>query len=552
MENKIFNVASYKRKETLLKTIESVYNYADEINISLNLYDEIPHQLIDNKIKIFITDNSLGDAFKFINLENSNGYFFTIDDDLIYSKEYVDLMIDGVEKYNRKKIVTLHGRYYEKFPIKSYYKSYSKFYHCLHNLNNDEKVHIGGTGVMCFHTDTIKIPINYFKLPNMADIWVGKYSYENNIDIICLKHNKVIEYQKVKTTIYDESVKNDYNQTKLINLTFYEKILSIIIPTYKNPNYLNEALESILKNNNFFEILVGIDGCEETLNYIKDKEFDSRIRFFYFNKNFGPYIVRNTLATLATTENILFFDSDDIMIDGMIDDISNILNDTQFVKPMYIEFTDNLPKLKKTNLFGEGVFAIKKDLFLSMNGFEPWKVSADSEFMSRLYKNNIQFKYTNTPSFYRRIHNNSLTQNPETNLSSKLRHNYSRIINSKSNFGPLSKLHIEDYIEITPSFIPSFTPSISEKRKETALNTLSKVLSLGKKYIPPPGTNSTSDDVIITTNENIENNNKPKKQREFKKPIQYAENSLVKLNMIKKRKKNQDIPNIFSNKGTKR
>ncbi len=42
MDKIIYNVASYKRGDTLIKTIESIYNQCDIINVTLNDYDEIP------------------------------------------------------------------------------------------------------------------------------------------------------------------------------------------------------------------------------------------------------------------------------------------------------------------------------------------------------------------------------------------------------------------------------------------------------------------------------------------------------------------------------
>jgi hypothetical protein len=35
-----------------------------------------------------------------------------------------------------------------------------------------KQVNILGTGTIAFHTDTIKLSIDDFKLPNMADIWL--------------------------------------------------------------------------------------------------------------------------------------------------------------------------------------------------------------------------------------------------------------------------------------------------------------------------------------------------------------------------------------------
>jgi len=218
----IYNISSFNRKETLLKTIDSIFNQSDIINISLNSYDDIPIELYDKKIKIFITDNEKGDAYKFINLENSNGYYFTIDDDIIYPNDYSKYLIEKVEKYNRKSIISLHGRSFNSFPINSYYKSPGKRIHCLHESLNDEVVQFGGTGVMCFHTDLLKLNINYFEYPNMADIWIGKYAIENNIDIVCVEHKKdFLKYQDVvEDTIYSTFQNNDRIQTTLVNSIF--------------------------------------------------------------------------------------------------------------------------------------------------------------------------------------------------------------------------------------------------------------------------------------------------------------------------------------------
>jgi hypothetical protein len=188
--------------------------------------EEIPNFLHHNKINLFFTDNSIGDAFKFLNLEKVDGYYFSIDDDLIYPPTYVSDTIKKCKEFNNKKVVTYHGRNFSSFPISSYYRSASERYACLNKVKNDVKVQFGGTGVMCFHTSLMKIPIDYFKNANMADIWIGKYCIENNIEIICLKHDEgYIKYIPQKTTIYNESSKSDKIQTDLVNVLFAPKIV---------------------------------------------------------------------------------------------------------------------------------------------------------------------------------------------------------------------------------------------------------------------------------------------------------------------------------------
>lgn len=82
-------------------------------------------------------------------------------------------------------------------------------------------IHFGGTGVMCFHTSLMKIPITYFEHPNMADVWVGKYCFENNIEVLSIAHTKdFLTYQPQKTTIFDSESNSDTIQTKIVNDLF--------------------------------------------------------------------------------------------------------------------------------------------------------------------------------------------------------------------------------------------------------------------------------------------------------------------------------------------
>lgn len=559
MDRIIYNIASYNRKESLLKTIESIYNFADIINISLNLYPEIPHQLIDSKINIILTDNTKGDAYKFYNLVNSDGYFFTIDDDIIYPPNYTDYLIQKVEKYNRKKVVTLHGRFFNNFPIASYYHSWKNFYHCMDTLNEDSIVQIGGTGVMCFHTNLLKVDIDYFKKPNMADVWIGKYCYENNIGIICVEHNKnFLKLQEVGETIYETYKKSDDIQTKIVNQTFtnQKKQVSIIVPTYKNTEYIINCVNSIIISCDIdkFEILVGIDGCEETLNFIKKNNFNQNVKFHYFEKNVGPYIIKNSLAKIANSDILLFFDSDDIMKENMISEILEKMKNNDFVKPMYSDFT-NIPNynITKSNTYGEGVFSITKELFISMNGFEPWPIAADSDFMTRLYKNNKKFTYTSEVVFYRRIHPDSLTQRKETNYSSILRSELHKKSKSKTYFGPLEKLHTESFIGITTNdiFIGTNEGLLNINRRDNS-ELLNSILSQTKRQKPIIDYDKINE--VLNKKTNIESpkvETKQNKPNERKEIIQLKKDSIIATNrklLPSKPNRRNDLPNIFSKK----
>ena len=226
--------------------------------------------------------------------------------------------------------------------------------------------------------------------------------------------------------------------------------LSIIIPTYDNVNYLDELLESILNNESSYdyEVLIGIDNCEETLNYIKDRNYPNNFFFYYFVENYGPYIIKNTLTELSNYENIFFFDSDDVMLKGLINIVCEKLNGYECVKPKFANFVDKDGERVFTegnNLYGEGVFGIRKTIFLGMNGFEGWKCAADSDFMGRIYKHKRKIHLTQNILFHRRIHDNSLTMRPDTGYKSALRGKYFGMSKHKTDFGPLPFLSKGDY-----------------------------------------------------------------------------------------------------------
>ena len=212
--------------------------------------------------------------------------------------------------------------------------------------------------------------------------------------------------------------------------------LSVIIPTYKNVEFLEELVFSI-ENSRYeedYEVLIGIDNCYETLEYLYTQKFSNNFKFYFFLENNGPYIIKNTLSEICQFEKILFFDSDDVVLPNLFTVIDNNLNSFDLIKPKYLDFeikNNNKVFKNKKNTFGEGVFGIKKQLFLSINGFEGWRVAADSDLMGRLYEMNLKILHTNDVLFHRRLHENSLTIHPETNRSSKMRAKYYFISKNK-------------------------------------------------------------------------------------------------------------------------
>jgi hypothetical protein len=231
------------------------------------------------------------------------------------------------------------------------------------------------------------------------------------------------------------------------------KQVSIIIPTFKNVNYIDECLMSVInssKNYNF-EILVGIDNCDETTEFIlKNQNKYPNTKFFVFNDSVGPYVIKNSLTQISNSNNLIFFDSDDIMGSDMVTKIMDNSDHYGSIRFNFYNF-ENIKNPYPNKGHAEGVFFIKKSYFNFLNGFEPWKCAADTEFHKRVIKNEINTNYLDEFLFLRRVHIESLTRNLNTGYNSNIRQTYVSIIKNKQklqNFKPLSELVVHKFSEI--------------------------------------------------------------------------------------------------------
>ena len=204
------------REEHLELTINSLIDQCDSMFVALNDYDHVPTYIEGNKkIKYKLMDNSLGDGAKFYNTHKLDGYILTCDDDLQYPPTYVSDMIRGLELHGG--IVTILGKRYAKRPINSFGRGYTSLFSCLMRVQDDYEVDVPGTGVMAWHSDTIKINPYLFPRKNMADVWVAKLAHEQNIKITVLAHRKgYVKYKMHSWRIWAKD-RDDAYATRVVN-----------------------------------------------------------------------------------------------------------------------------------------------------------------------------------------------------------------------------------------------------------------------------------------------------------------------------------------------
>ena len=200
------NIATYApRKESLKRMIQSIENQVDSINI------------YDNEIQpVNLTDNG-----KFFRLDSITKpeYYLCMDDDLIYPPDYVERMIEAIERYNC--IVSFHGRQLLGTGLE-YYKGHKSF-HCLHGVIHDEMVDVVGTGVTGFSTEYFKPKgLAYSPDKKMSDLIFSLEAAMQGKQMGVISHApNWIKHIDNKETIHStESIKGTPRQNQIANEIF--------------------------------------------------------------------------------------------------------------------------------------------------------------------------------------------------------------------------------------------------------------------------------------------------------------------------------------------
>ncbi len=265
-------------------------------------------------------------------------------------------------------------------------------------------------------------------------------------------HEEVEEEQIVE--IQEQVVeKKEYTQLE-IDFSVKEGV-SILIPAYKSQDFIEECLDSIesqtyFNNNDNYEILVGVDNCQETLNKLLEIRHKYRnLRVFMMEKNVSWPIVSNTLLDLIKHDLFIRFDADDIMYPHMVNEIIKH-SDFDIIRFKFNEFGNSDRIAPK---FSEGVIAYKKKIFETYGGFQPWVCGADTEFLNRIhFDKSLKIKRINANLFGRRVHPQSLTQNPQTGRGSVVRSQYQKKIKEMNRKTPTKIPRIKvEYYEIENS-----------------------------------------------------------------------------------------------------
>lgn len=167
-----------ERAESFRRAAESLLDQVDILAVYFNGHKigQVPEWSLSHP-RIELTGTpyglpDLGDGGKFYWSGSLIApWYLFCDDDLQYPPNYVETMIEAIERYDRKAAVGIHGSLLKTPLGRNLQTSRSKVLHFSEARSTDHAVHILGTGCMAYHRSTIRFGLESVQSPNMADAW---------------------------------------------------------------------------------------------------------------------------------------------------------------------------------------------------------------------------------------------------------------------------------------------------------------------------------------------------------------------------------------------
>jgi glycosyltransferase involved in cell wall biosynthesis len=248
------------RQDTLIKTVRCFSNQVDKIYIYLDKYETIPSEL-ENKNNLIILrsqdysidhrDNAKFLIFNRLKSLGASFYYFTADDDIEYPQDYIHSMINGIERYERKAVIGVHGVVLEEEPS-AYFKRRFTYHFSTNTIRNDVLVNNLGTGTVGFHSDAFdSIDPDAWKLGGMVDILFSIECKKRAIPMVCIRRHAgwLIEFEQAKSTpnLFSEFNKKEDAIIEQLNKNLPWGYKGIIEITRKQNGSLLNTLTNLLQ-----------------------------------------------------------------------------------------------------------------------------------------------------------------------------------------------------------------------------------------------------------------------------------------------------------------
>ncbi len=139
------------------------------------------------------------------------------------------------------------------------------------------------------------------------------------------------------------------------------ELVSIIMPSYNTAMYVEETIESVIKQSYENWELLFVDDCstDNTMERLEKYKADSRIHVFKSNKNSGAAVCRNKALREAKGKWIAFLDSDDLWLPDKLEKQINFMEENDYVFS-YTNYEEIDADGKKTGISVTGPKRISK------------------------------------------------------------------------------------------------------------------------------------------------------------------------------------------------
>ena len=204
----------------------------------------------------------------------------------------------------------------------------------------------------------------------------------------------------------------------------YESGISVCITAYKAKEFIKETLDSVagqtwFKTHDNWEIIVGVDGCRETMEYLKTIMGGYKnLRVLMMNSNRGTYVTSNTIISAAKYDGVIRFDSDDIMLPNLVGEVMKIRKSTDLIRLKVRNFGGSTKEL-----YAYGEIYVRHTFFDEFGGYKAWPCGGDSDFLKRV-KKFARTRNIENVVILRRVHEKSLTMSKTTGWKTEIRKRY--------------------------------------------------------------------------------------------------------------------------------
>lgn len=217
--------------------------------------------------------------------------------------------------------------------------------------------------------------------------------------------------------------------------------VSIIIPAYNASEYINDCLDSCIKQNHYnVEIIVIDDGSTDNTGDIVKSYSDRRIKYIY-KENGGSASARNSGIRNSSGDYIIFLDSDDLILPERITVhleslknkekiitysdfryIKNHNNDNEYKHKFKFYSGDVLDKILYKNFIPTNCATYPRSFINDIGIFnEEIRNCEDTEFLIRAFLAGYKVEYLDKVLAYYRLHEGSKSKEKVKNYSNYIK-----------------------------------------------------------------------------------------------------------------------------------